>query len=276
MWGNTHRLGNLEGYDLLEDALKNTEMIVFWSSDPDTTQGRRLRRLRVSAVAPVAQGPRGQDGLHRSLLQPHRRHDRRQVAGSSSGHGRPCRTGHRVRLADRGPVRQGVCRRLTRSASTNGRTTSSARPTISPRPLSGRRRSPGCSPATSALWPASGPPRRPCWPRAVSPVWAAPPAALRATSGPASMIALIAMQGMGKPGINLWSTSYGSPLDTELLLPGIHRGRHLRRPGEQRRRQGFRLQDVPPGRSVLEPASFGRGLSRLPAEDPGDHDARAS
>ena len=39
MWGNTHRLGNLEGYDLLEDALKNTKMIVFWSSDPDTTQG---------------------------------------------------------------------------------------------------------------------------------------------------------------------------------------------------------------------------------------------
>jgi trimethylamine-N-oxide reductase (cytochrome c) len=34
-WGFAWRLGVPEQYDLLEDALKNTEMIVFWSSDPD-------------------------------------------------------------------------------------------------------------------------------------------------------------------------------------------------------------------------------------------------
>lgn len=40
-WGAMHtfgyawRLGIPEQYDLLEDSLKNTEMIVFWSSDPD-------------------------------------------------------------------------------------------------------------------------------------------------------------------------------------------------------------------------------------------------
>ncbi len=34
-WGYAWRLGIPEQYDLLEDALKNTEMIVFWSSDPD-------------------------------------------------------------------------------------------------------------------------------------------------------------------------------------------------------------------------------------------------
>ena len=28
-----------EQYDLLEDALENTELIVHWSSDPDTTRG---------------------------------------------------------------------------------------------------------------------------------------------------------------------------------------------------------------------------------------------
>src|SRR3972149_4669897 len=39
MWGFSHRLGIPEQYDLLEDALKNTEMIVFWSSDPETTSG---------------------------------------------------------------------------------------------------------------------------------------------------------------------------------------------------------------------------------------------
>lgn len=43
-WGATHtygyywRLGMPEPYDMLEDALKNSEMIVFWSNDPDTTR----------------------------------------------------------------------------------------------------------------------------------------------------------------------------------------------------------------------------------------------
>ena len=43
-WGATHaygyfwRLGCPEQYDLLEDALKNTEMVVYWSNDPDTTR----------------------------------------------------------------------------------------------------------------------------------------------------------------------------------------------------------------------------------------------
>ena len=39
MWGFSHRLGIPEQYDLLEDGLKNTEMIVFWSSDPESTGG---------------------------------------------------------------------------------------------------------------------------------------------------------------------------------------------------------------------------------------------
>ncbi|OGO22150.1 MAG: pyrogallol hydroxytransferase large subunit [Chloroflexi bacterium RBG_16_50_9] len=45
LWGATHhwgyawRLGIPEQYDLLEDALKNTELIVFWSADPNATSG---------------------------------------------------------------------------------------------------------------------------------------------------------------------------------------------------------------------------------------------
>lgn len=44
-WGAPHaygffwRLGNPEQYDLLEDTLKNTEMVVYWSNDPDSTHG---------------------------------------------------------------------------------------------------------------------------------------------------------------------------------------------------------------------------------------------
>ena len=44
-WGATHsygfywRLGMPPQFDLLEDALKNAEMIVYWSNDPDSTHG---------------------------------------------------------------------------------------------------------------------------------------------------------------------------------------------------------------------------------------------
>ena len=38
-WGYAWRLGLPEQYDLLEDALKNTEMMIFWSADPEATAG---------------------------------------------------------------------------------------------------------------------------------------------------------------------------------------------------------------------------------------------
>ena len=50
MWGFSNRLGIPEQYDLLEDALKNSEMIVFWSADPETTGGR----VRLASRAPSA------------------------------------------------------------------------------------------------------------------------------------------------------------------------------------------------------------------------------
>ena len=38
-WGNSMRLGGGEPYGTVEDALKNCEMMVFWSSDPECTPG---------------------------------------------------------------------------------------------------------------------------------------------------------------------------------------------------------------------------------------------
>jgi len=44
-WGAIHtygfywNLGAPEQYDLLEDALKNTELLIYWSNDPDSTRG---------------------------------------------------------------------------------------------------------------------------------------------------------------------------------------------------------------------------------------------
>ena len=37
MWGFSHRLGIPEQYGLLEDALKNTDLIVYWSADPESS-----------------------------------------------------------------------------------------------------------------------------------------------------------------------------------------------------------------------------------------------
>ena len=44
-WGATHtyglywKLGLPEPYDLLEDALQNTDLIIHWGNDPDSTRG---------------------------------------------------------------------------------------------------------------------------------------------------------------------------------------------------------------------------------------------
>ena len=38
-WGFANLLGNPESWDLLEDCLENCEMMVFWSADPETTGG---------------------------------------------------------------------------------------------------------------------------------------------------------------------------------------------------------------------------------------------
>ncbi|MFO1466403.1 MAG: molybdopterin-dependent oxidoreductase [Steroidobacteraceae bacterium] len=38
-WGNAMRMGGAEPYGLIEDCLKEAEMIVFWGSDPETTGG---------------------------------------------------------------------------------------------------------------------------------------------------------------------------------------------------------------------------------------------
>jgi molybdopterin guanine dinucleotide-containing S/N-oxide reductase-like protein len=38
-WGYFWRLGVIDNYDMLEDALKNTEQVIFWSVDPNTSAG---------------------------------------------------------------------------------------------------------------------------------------------------------------------------------------------------------------------------------------------
>ena len=211
MWGFSHRLGIPEQYDLLEDALKHTEMIVFWSADPETTGGV-YGALREHLAPRLAQGAGRQDGLHRPLLQPHRRPVRRQVVRAAPGHRRGPGPRHRLHVAHRGHLRQGV---------------------------RGRRAPHGFDEWKDyVLGESDGVPKTPEWAEAESGIpareiralareWGAKKTMLaaggmggwggacRAATGnewARTMIALAAMQGLGKPGSNIWSTTSGAPV----------------------------------------------------------------
>ena len=223
MWGNTHRLGNLEGYDLLEDALKNTEMIVFWSSDPDTTQGGVYAGYEIAAAAPVAQRP----GVKMVFIDPYFNHTAGMIGDKW--------------LAPRPGTDVPVALAIAFTWLTEGTYDKEyvATKTV------------GFDEWKDyVLGKTDGQPKTPEWAEAESGVlardiralareWASKKtmlaagglaglggAARCATGGewPRSMIALITMQGMGKPGINLWSTSYGTPLDETFFFPGYTEG----------------------------------------------------
>ena len=110
MWGNSHRMGVPEQYDLLEDALKHSEMVVFWSADPETTGGissafeSTSRRFWLKEL-----------GIKMVFVDPYFNH----TAGLFSdkwfapqpGHRRCLWPGDRPHVAGRGHVRPGVRRR---------------------------------------------------------------------------------------------------------------------------------------------------------------------
>jgi anaerobic selenocysteine-containing dehydrogenase len=107
-WGATHsygfywRLGMPEQFDLLEDALKHTEMIVFWSNDPDTTRG-------IGHLACLAEGKGNKDGFYRPVFQSHCRCHGRHLVASAPGLRYGACDGHCVCMDHRGSLRQTVC-----------------------------------------------------------------------------------------------------------------------------------------------------------------------
>ena len=183
MWGFSHRLGIPEQYDLLEDALQNTELMVFWSADPESTGGGIYTAYESTPRRKWLKELGRQDDLHRPLLQPHRRTRRRQVVRASPGHRRGLRSGYRAHLAHRGHLRQRIRGHPHRGLRLSGRPTCWARATASPRRPSGPRASAAYPPARSAPWRGSGAPRRPCWPPAARAASAGPAAPPPATSG---------------------------------------------------------------------------------------------
>jgi trimethylamine-N-oxide reductase (cytochrome c) len=222
MWGFSHRLGIPEQYDLLEDALKHTEMVVFWSADPECTTGcyaafeTTARRFWLKEL-----------GVKMVFIDPYFNH----TAGLISDKWLAPRPGTDVALAlaiayvwlSEGTYDDGYVEERTTGF--------------------GEWRS-------YVLGESDGVAKTPAWAEAESGVpareiralareWAAKPTMLaagglggmggacRAATGnewTRAMVALAAMQGLGKPGSNIWSTTAGAPIDADFVFPGYSEG----------------------------------------------------
>ena len=183
MWGFSHRLGIPEQYDLLEDALQNTELIVFWSSDPETTGGGIYTAFEST--------PRRywfkELGVKMVFIDPYFNHTAELFGDKwfAPRLGTDVAMGLAIAFTwlDRGPLRQGVRGVAHRRLRRVDATTCSAGPTTCPRPRSGPRASAASPPARSARSRASGAARRRCSPPAARAGSAAPAARPPATSG---------------------------------------------------------------------------------------------
>ena len=223
MWGYSHRLGIPEQYDLLEDALKHTEMIVFWSADPESTGGgiysafeSTVRRFWLKEL-----------GVKMIFIDPYYNH----TAGLIADKWFSPRLGTDVALG------LGIAYTWL----TEG--------TYDKEYVAGR--TVGFDEWKAyVLGESDGVPKTPEWAegesripardiRALAREWGAKKTMLasgslggwggacRSATGnewARTMIALAAMQGMGKPGSNIWGTSQGCPADESFLFPGYAEG----------------------------------------------------
>jgi anaerobic selenocysteine-containing dehydrogenase len=223
MWGNSHRLGIPEQYDLLEDALKHTEMIVFWSSDPETTGGgiysafestpRRywLKELGVKMVFvdpyynPTASlfcdkwfAPRlGTDvafGLAIAFTWlTEGTYDKQYVAERT--HGFEEWKDYVLGKTD------GVPKSPEWAESESG---------VPAREIRALAREWGSKKTMLAAGGLGG--------------WGGACRSATGNEWARTMIALAAMQGYGKPGVNIWGTSQGAPCDEQFFFPGYAEG----------------------------------------------------
>ncbi len=223
MWGNSHRLGIPEQYDLLEDALKHTEMVVFWSSDPETSGGgiysafeSTCRRFWMKEL-----------GIKMVFIDPYFNHTAGLFADKWFSPRMNTDVAFGLGIAFTW-LTEGTYDKDYISLRTTGFDEWAA----------------------YVLGKSDGVPKSPDWAeketgipareiKALAQEWGAKKTMLaagglggwggacRAASGnewARTMIALAAMQGYGKPGSNIWGTSQGAPSDESFVFPGYAEG----------------------------------------------------
>lgn len=217
-WGFFWRLGVPEQYDLLEDALKNAEMIVFWSNDPDST-----RAIYSGQDSVIWRQWLKEKGVKMVFLDPYFNY----TAAHMDGTWLPLRP-------DSGPA---VAMAIAFTWITED--------TYDKNYVEGRTIGFGDF-KKHILGENDGQPKTPEWAereseiparkiRALAREWAAKRTVLSAgtrggeggacrqayaTEWARMMVLLQAMQGLGKPGISIWGTTMGAPSDTSVYFPG--------------------------------------------------------
>ena len=223
MWGFNHRLGIPEQYDLLEDALKHTEMVVYWSSDPEATYGA----YGAFESTPRRRWLHDDLGVTKVFIDPYFNHTAAHFKGKwfAPRPGTDVAMGLAIAftwLTEGTYDKQYVADRTTGFDDWKD----------------------------YVLGKTDGQPKTPEWAetesgiaardiRALAREWASKKTMLSAggTGGQGgacrsatgnewtrTMIALAAMQGLGKPGSNIWSTTQGTPVNISFMFPGYAEG----------------------------------------------------
>ena len=109
-------------------------------------------------------------------------------------------------------------------ASRSGRPTSSARRTACPRRRSGRRPRPACRRATCAPSRARGGTKKTYLAAGGLIGFGGACRTATGTDWARGVVCLMAMQGLGKPGVNMGCLQQGTPLDTHFFFPGYAEG----------------------------------------------------
>ena len=223
MWGFSWRLGNPEQYNLLEDGLKNAEMVVFWSSDPETNAG-----IYSAHESTVRRKWLKELGVKMVFIDPHLNHTAAWIGDKwlSPKIG----TDHALSFAIAYTwLTEGTYDKEYVATHAYG-FEEWAQYVLG----NGDDKTP-----KTCEWAEkeSGVPA--CEIRALAREWAKRKTylaagglggwggACRASHGiewARGMIALVTMQGLGKPGCNLWSTTQGAPVDNEFYFPGYAEG----------------------------------------------------
>ncbi|NTV89752.1 MAG: molybdopterin-dependent oxidoreductase [Clostridiales bacterium] len=222
MWGFSWRLGNPEQYGLLEDGLKNAEMVVFWSADPENNGGiysayeSTVRRLWLKEL-----------GVKMVFIDPFYNHTAAWIGDKWMSP--KVGTDHALSFAIAYTwLTEGTYDKEYVATHAHGFEEWSEY-------VLGK--TDGIPKTCEWAEAESGVPA--CEIRALAREWGKKNTylaagglggwggACRATHGiewTRGMIALATMQGMGKPGSNVWSTTQGAPLDTDFYFPGYAEG----------------------------------------------------
>ena len=225
-WGYTLRVGQSETYGTVEDCLQNCDMIVFWAADPETTSGSYGAQEGTVRRQWLKNPKLGIKVVH---VDPYYNASAQFLPGKwFAPQARPPRSRWRWRSPTSGSRKASTTRttsRPTRSASTSGRPISSARRTASPKTPEWQEKETGV-PAKDVRALARE------WGR--KRVYLAPGGwgnghggACRNQTGiqwARVMVCLTAMQGLGKPGVNMGNLQWGSPLDFQFYFPGYSEG----------------------------------------------------